>query len=439
MPNLRKITFEGQTLSLTHWSKLKKIPVATIASRLKAGWSVEDALTVPVDRRYSRGGGRRAKDAGPRPCPEMKKHPTTGQAYCRWHANGKDNWAYFGEWGSPEASRKYRRFSLEWAAGGVSAALVAGNAQISDLVTLWIEHCARTYVKYGKPTSEVHCNRSAMRHMNELYGDIPAELFTVPMLRAVREAMIAQPWARKTVNDNVARIIRAFGWAAGEGIVPQSVHQGLELIDTLAAGRRDDVVESEPVDPVPEKSIEAVLDGDRLHPTPKRRAVLVAMIRTQLSAGLRPGELCGLCPEDLDRSQVPWRYEVVEYNKMLHKDVRRVVFFGPRARASLDPLLSVCAAGEKVFRFPPWRRGAAWTPVSVAIYRGRIAGACEAAKVPIWTPNQLRHNRATEVMDIYESDQATAAVLGNTPEVARQIYAHRAGESVARRIAEQTG
>ncbi len=39
----------------------------------------------------------------------------------------------------------------------------------------------------------------------------------------------------------VARIIRAFGCAAGEGIVPQSIHQGLELIDTLVAGRREDV------------------------------------------------------------------------------------------------------------------------------------------------------------------------------------------------------
>ncbi len=61
------------------------------------------------------------------------------------------------------------------------ASAEGNNAQISDLVTLWIEYCARTYVKHGKPTSEVHCNRSAMRRMSEVYGGIPAELFTVPM------------------------------------------------------------------------------------------------------------------------------------------------------------------------------------------------------------------------------------------------------------------
>ncbi|VTR92919.1 catalytic phage domain protein : [Gemmata massiliana] len=105
----------------------------------------------------------------------------------------------------------------------------------------------------------------------------------------------------------------------------------------------------------------------------------------------------------------------------------------------MSPLLAVCGDEENVFRFPPWRKGASWTPVSVVSYRGRIGDACEAAGVPIWTPNQLRHNRGTEVMDTYESDQATAAVLGNTPEVARQVYAHRAGESVAKRIAEETG
>jgi hypothetical protein len=42
-------------------------------------------------------------------------------------------------------------------------------------------------------------------------------------------------------------------------------------------------------------------------------------------------------------------------------------------------------------------------------------------------------------MDLYEDDTATAALLGNSPEVARRVYADRAGELAAARIAEATG
>jgi hypothetical protein len=44
------------------------------------------------------------------------------------------------------------------------------------------------------------------------------------MLRTVREAMAAKKWVRKTINDHVARILRAFAWAVTEGMIPAPVH-----------------------------------------------------------------------------------------------------------------------------------------------------------------------------------------------------------------------
>jgi integrase len=436
MSNVSKITHDGVTLSLKQWSEKTGIPPATIKSRLGAGWPLADALGTPVDRRFARGGRRKA--GGQRPCPELKEHPTSGQAYCRWSERGKDTWRYFGAWGSEDAKRLYRRFSVEWAAGATTGTGV-GETTVGRLIVLWLAHCERTYRKRGKVTSEYHCNRSAMRYLNELYGDEPAAGMTVRNLRAVRERMVGEGWTRKTINDHGARLVRAFQWAAAEQLVPLPVAQTLALFAPLAAGRRDDVPENEPVEPVPAAHVAAVLASPALHPTPNRRAVLVAMIRVQLLTGMRPGELCALAPPELDRSAEPWRYETTEYNKMLHKNLSRVVFFGPQARALLAPLLADCPPDSPAFRFPPWRKKADFTPVSAKIYRARIAAACSAAGVPVWTPNRLRHNKATEVMDAYESDAATAAVLGNTPEVARQVYASRAGESVARRIAEETG
>lgn len=432
------ITHDGETLSLAAWSARTGIPVSTIRSRIvKLRWSVAEALTTPLDRRF-RGGGRHKSDA-PRPCPELKKHPATGLAYCRWSDRGKEQWKYFGEWGTERATAAYRRFAREWAAGDTGDDPPPGGLYVAELVERWLAHCARTYRKRGKITSEVHLNRTALAAVNETYGDTLAADFDAKKLRAAREGMVERGWKRKTVNDHVARVVRMFAWAAAENLAPETVHRTLALLEPLVRGRRDDVAEGEGVDPVPAEHVAAVLAGEHLHPTPARRAVLAAMIRVQLLTGMRPGELCSLTTRDVDRRRTPWRYEVTEYNKMLHKDVTRVVYFGPKAREVLGPLLDAAPQGGRVFRYPPWRKKAGWSPVTTVGYRNRIRMACLSAGVPVWTPNQLRHNKATEVMDRYESDRDAAAVIGNSPEVARQVYAKNPGEPVARRIAEETG
>lgn len=438
MPNVRTITHDGQSRSLQGWAEATGIPAGTIASRLNKGWAVARALTERPDRRFAKGGRPRA-DA-PRRCPELKEHAAKGAAYVRWHDGDREQWRYFGPWGSDEARAGYRRFALEWAGGGPPGRSPAGETVLlGDVAAAWIAHCERTYVKRGRITSEVHCNRAALLPLSRLYGAEAAADFDARKLRAVREAMVEGGWVRKTVNDHVARIVRAFGWAVTEKLVPLAVHQELLLVEPLSAGRRDDLAEGEPVDPVPHADVLAVLAGAHLHPKRKRRAVLAAMVRLQLLTGMRPGELCGLRADQIDRAREPWRYGVTEYNKMLHKDVTRDVFFGPEARAVLGPLLAACGPADPVFGFPPWRAKADWSPITTARYRNRVRLACLSAGVPVWTPNRLRHNRATEVMDRYEDDRAVAAVLGNSPEVARQVYAKNPGHAVARRIAEATG
>lgn len=52
------ITFEGTTKSVADWSRLTGLSAGLIAKRLNAGWSVENALTAPLD---SRGRKRKPK------------------------------------------------------------------------------------------------------------------------------------------------------------------------------------------------------------------------------------------------------------------------------------------------------------------------------------------------------------------------------------------
>jgi integrase len=430
--NRKPVEFNGRSLTLTEWARETGIPASTIKARIDVlGWSVTDALTTPADRRFGRGGRRKKK--APRPCPALKEH-ASGQAYCRWQVNGKEQCRYFGAWGSAEAEKGYRRFAAEWAAGAIP---LASKASVGEVIERWLDNCDATYVKRGKVTSEVYCNAAAMGPLNDLYGNTTAAEFDAPKLRAVRGEMVRKGWARKTVNAHVARIVRMFAWAATEKLVPRAVYDVLELVEPIAKGRDFPRPDPEPKEPVPAEHVEAVFP--HLHPKKKRRAVYAAMIRVQLLTGMRPGELVTVRPEDIDRRREPWRYTVTEFNKMLHRETRRVVFFGPAAREILAPLLAVSTPGRPVFRLPPWRSKADWSPISVGRYRNRIRLACLAAGIPVWTPHRLRHNRATEVMDRYEDDRAAAAVIGDSPEVTRQVYAAAPGESVAKRIAEATG
>jgi hypothetical protein len=46
----RWITFRGETKPLSHWSKVLKMGITTIRERLNLGWSVDEALSLPVGK-----------------------------------------------------------------------------------------------------------------------------------------------------------------------------------------------------------------------------------------------------------------------------------------------------------------------------------------------------------------------------------------------------
>lgn len=48
------ITFEGKTQTLKEWADEKNMKYGTLSNRFKKGWSVEDALTRPVDKKFRR-------------------------------------------------------------------------------------------------------------------------------------------------------------------------------------------------------------------------------------------------------------------------------------------------------------------------------------------------------------------------------------------------
>jgi integrase len=55
-------------------------------------------------------------------------------------------------------------------------------------------------------------------------------------------------------------------------------------------------------------------------------------------------------------------------------------------------------------------------------YAHAIQRACERAGVPVWSPNQLRHNAATRIRAAY-GIEAARIILGHSSAVTSEIYA----------------
>lgn len=208
---------------------------------------------------------------------------------------------YLGTYGSPESKIKYERLVAEWLGRG----RIATNGSGDD-PELSVNAVLLTYVKFaqsfyrnseGTPTLELDKIAQAIGPLKTLYGETPAAAFGPVALKAVRQKMIESNLARTTVNQRVSCIRRIFKWAVSEELLPPSVYHGLQAVDGLKRGRCA-ARETDPVRPVPEAHIDAVL--------PFLCLTLRAMVQVQRYTGMRSGELCLLRACDLDMSSDPW-------------------------------------------------------------------------------------------------------------------------------------
>lgn len=165
-------------------------------------------------------------------------------------------------------------------------------------------------------------------------------------------------------------------------------------------------------------------------------AVLESLVLVHWLLGGRPQDLVSMRAGDIDRTESPWRY-LVDGHKNEHRNQELVYWIGPKAQAILAPLLQGKSAIEPVFVYPT-EKGRELQPIKRGVYTIRVREACAKANVKVWTPHQLRHSRATEVMRIFESNEAAAAAIGDSPEVTRSVYVDPL-DAVRKRIARETG
>lgn len=369
--------------------------------------------------------------------PRYRKHKASGQAVVT--LSGRD--FYLGKHGTKASLAEYDRLTGEWLAAGRPAYLtdeLTGRLTITELIAAYRKHVESHYVKAGRPTSEQDAIRAALRPLRRLYGTRPACEFGPLALKTVRNEMIDSGLARGTINQNIGRIRRLFKWGASEELIPSQVHVALQTVQGLQKGRTN-ARETPPVTPVNDDAINAVL--------PQVRPVVAAMIMLQRLTGMRPGEVVCLRTGDIDRGGEVWEYRP-DSHKTEHHGHDRVICIGPKAKSILLPYLTAdpsryCFEAKSTRRSDTSKQRGKQVSndgrpcYTVASYRRSITRACQKAGIEAWSPNQLRHKRATEIRKLFNLE-AAQVTLGHARADVTQVYAERNNE-LARKVALQCG
>ena len=366
--------------------------------------------------------------------PKYALHKPSGHARVR--ISGKD--FYLGEYNSKESLEEYDRLLAKYFLGSLD--VDRDSLLIARLAIMYVEHARGYYLKDGVQTSEVNAIQMALKPLVKMFGREKIHSFGPRKLGMVRESMIQLKWARTTINQAIQRINRMLRWASQNEYAEASVYQSCRTMTGLRRGRCE-AKESEPVQPAPPTNIDAI---ELFVARP-----IWSMIQLQLCTGMRPGEVCIVRASDIDVSGPVWEFRP-QTHKTAHHGRERLIFIGPRGQEILRSY--VATTEDEGYLFRPdaaetvrqtLRKASRQTPITPSqakrsrkadpkrtpgeryqrtSYTRAIARACRLAKVPEWSPNQLRHNAATDLRKIHGLE-GTRTVLGHSTTDMTQIYA----------------
>ncbi|MCA9304889.1 MAG: site-specific integrase [Phycisphaerales bacterium] len=355
-----------------------------------------------------------------------------------------------GRYGTPESRAKYEALVEAWRARGCPTFRVPQEPCVSSIILGYWKHL-NTHRKLENLWSE----RMALRTIRVAHGLDRASSFGPKRMRELMAVMAHKGWCRSTVNHRASIIRAMFCWAASEELIDAGVWHALQSVRGLRRGEHG-VKESEGVGPV----ATSIVDLTLAHLT----KTVAAMVRVQLLTGARPGEICAMTTGQIDTSGDVWRYRLVNH-KTAHHGKTRSIDIGPMAQVVLKPFLKADLSapifspaeseeqrlealhkerktrlscgnkpGSNRKRKPKKKPGDRYTTGS---YRRAIERACDRAGVPRWSPNQLRHTRATQIRHRYGLE-AAGAVLGHSKVETTQVYAER-DAALARQVALESG
>ncbi len=351
--------------------------------------------------------------------------------------------------------KQYNRLIAEWTAHhGTLPNKQASDFTVSELLAAFVRY-AKTYHSQAELQNFAH----AVRPLKALYGPTQVVDFGPIALKTVRQKMIEADLARKTINGRVNRIRHIVKWGVENELVPPSVLHGLQAVAGLRCGRTT-ARESEPVQPVPDEFVDAVLP----HVSP----TVAAMIELQRITGMRSGELTIMRGVDINMAGEVWVYTVPTH-KTAWRGQERKVYLGPRTQKIIRPFLKTNLAAylfspaDSLLQIFEARHKARKTPLSYgnrpgtnrkkspkkqagtvynthsyrravtygiqAANKARLAEAAaegidpdEVLLIPHWHPHQLRHNAGTNLRREHGIEVARI-ILGHRSAAITETYA----------------
>lgn len=377
--------------------------------------------------------------------PPIKVHK--GYARCHWN----DQYYHLGKAGSEAANRAYVRLLGTWKMDPTHKP-TARELLVGEL--------ARDYVEAAPfPPTQAYQYGRILDLLLESYTDVPVPDFGPVQLRAWLLELAAREhtkgartgervWSRTYLNV-ILRVVRGvWKWGVSSDRVLNDHYQRLQTVDPLKK-----------YEARPGRKVRPVGDGDVTITLEALPRSVRGLVRLQRATGARPSELFGLRPMDIDRTRATWSYTPAEHKTADHGTIR-VIHFGPKAQAVLKvhepgvpsglyfpvelrqyPPRIVPVYGSEVrrranekARRTPRPIGQAYTAGS---YRTAVKRACRRLGVPVWTPYQLRHARATELRASHGLE-AAGVTLGHKRMSATEVYAQQDRE-LAARVAAETG
>lgn len=354
-------------------------------------------------------------------------HKPSGRAYL-W--DGKRR-IYLGKWDGPPAQlpkevlARFRaevaRLALGEAPAPVGSVLGVSVAELVDKFLDWAE------VRY-KDSPAASNLRYYLAPLLDLFVHEQASSIGPKRLKQLQELMAKQGRTRQGINHAIGRIKQLFRWGVSEELVPPETLTALLAVQGLRYGATV-APENKPLLAVPLEDVASTL--------PELSPTIAAMVKVQLLTGMRPGEVCALTLDEIDRTDPSrWVYRPKDH-KMAHLGrIRSVPLLGeviavlkPFLRADGKPLFSPADCRQEweaekrarrvskvqpsqITRHKVWPKVSAGDCYTTTTYRRAIERGAARASVTPWSPNRLRKLAAQTVSDSLGLDTARA-LLGH--------------------------
>jgi len=345
----------------------------------------------------------------PRPraaVPAYCHHKPSNQAFVRVRtADDTRKIIYLGAYGTDASRQEYERVLATLRTSPVlsSSKLPAapGALSVNEALLLYSKHVSSYY-----PPTSARGHFEALRAVRLIAGDLLLREFTPKVFKIVRQTFIDAKQSRTTVNSRAGRIKLFIKWCVAEELADPNLLGALKAVTGLRKGRGE-AKELPAVRPPSDEELEKMIAAASPN--------TAALMRIQSLCGARAGELVKLRGDDIDRTGDVWKATVVDH-KGRWQGKTRTLYFGPRCKEVLAPLILKAAGG---FLFPK----ATGKPFRTPGYRQAVQRCCRRAGITKFSTHALRHYAATRIRRMLDVETARALLGHSDMGLTAEVYA----------------